>query len=113
MNAITIGLVLLLVGLVVYVVGVDRTRDAASRTASGTKRVATSSVTMIGAGAAGGLAAGDAIAQFLMQDPGTIIAGVTGILGYLGLSGELQMTPLQYALIVVVLIIGFAAWRTD
>lgn len=107
-NAITLALGIAVVAVIVYAYGVEESKEAASRTASGTKRVATSGFTLAAGGAMTGLAAGDALLQFIAADPATLIAGVTGILGTLGLSGMVDITPLQFGLIVIGLLVGYA-----
>jgi hypothetical protein len=108
-NAVTLGIAVAVVAVVVYALGVDRTKEATARTASTTKRAATSGFGVAAGGAMAGLAAGDALLQFVASDPATLIAGVTGVLGTLGLSGVVDITPLQFALIAIGLLVGYYA----
>lgn len=108
-NALTLVLVLGLVAAVVYALGVERTAAGTKKGASATKRAATSTAGYAAGGAMAGLAAGDALMQFVISDPATLIAAVTGALGTLGLAGLVDVTPLQFALLVGVLLVGYAA----
>ncbi|MFC3476280.1 hypothetical protein [Halobacterium litoreum] len=108
-DTLTIVLGIGLVAVVVYALGFGRTARGAKTGASKAKGLATSTGTMLAGGAMSGLVAGDALAQYLASDPAVAIAGVTGLLGTLGLAGRVSLTPLQYALIVLVMLIGYAA----
>lgn len=112
-NPITIALGLIVVALIVYAVGIDRTKAVTTSAASKTKRAATSGYGLAAGGAVTGLAAGDALFQFVASDPATLIAGLSGALGTLGMAGTISLSPLQYALIVVGLLIGYAALFTE
>lgn len=108
-NPITLALALGVVGLLVYAAGIDRTKSAAATTASTTKRAASSTFTLAATGAMTGLAAGDALFQFVASDPATLIAAITGILGTLGLGGVVDLTATQFALIAMGMLVGYYA----
>lgn len=108
-NSITLALGLAVVALVVYAAGIDRTKSAASTTALTTKRVANSTVTHAAAAGMAGVAAGDVLLQFVASDPATLIAGITGAVGTLGLAGAVDISATQFALIVAALLVGYYA----
>lgn len=108
-NTLTLVLGIAVVAVTVYALGIERTTAATRRTAAGTKRVATSGFGIAAGGTMAGLAAGDALMSFIAADPATLIAGIGGILGTLGLSGAVDITPLQFALIIIGLLVGYYA----
>jgi len=108
-DALTLGLGIALVGVVVYALGVDRTKEAASRTGGSLKRAAKSSYGLAVAGATSGLMVGDALLQFVASDPATLIAGLLGGIGTLSLGGVLNLSATQYGLIAVFVLVGYYA----
>jgi len=112
-NALTLALGIALVGVVVYALGVDRTKEATSRAGGGLKRAAKSSYGLAAAGATSGLVAGDALMQFVASDPATLAAGLLGGIGTLSLGGVLDLSATQYALIAVFVLVGYYALFTE
>jgi len=108
-DALTLGLGIALVGVVVYALGVDRTKKATQRAGSGLKRAAKSTFGLAAAGATGGLMAGDMLLSFVASDPATLIAGLLGGIGTLSLGGVLNLSAMQYGLIAVFSIVGYYA----
>jgi len=108
-DTLTLGLGIALVAVVVYAIGVDRTRDATARAGSGLKRAAKSTFGLAAGGAMAGLTAGDALLQFVISDPATLIAGLLGSVGTLSLGGVLNLSATQYGLIAVFSIVGYYA----
>jgi hypothetical protein len=85
----TLGLGVVAIGALVYAVGVERSRAAASKAGSGVKRGATSSVAAGAAGAGLGLQFGGDLVNAILAEPGFTLAAVTGIFGSLGTGGLL------------------------
>ena len=108
-DALTLGLGIGLVGVVVYALGVDRTKEATSRAGGSLKRAAKSSYGLAAAGATSGLMAGDMLLQFVASDPATLIAGLLGGIGTLSLGGVLDLSATQYALIAIGCLVGYYA----
>ena len=112
----TAALGLVALGVLVYVVGVEQTQEAAARAGSGAKRAgsglkrgATSSVAAGAAGAGLGLQFGNDLLNLVLAEPGFSLAALTGIFGALGTGGFLgNITGVQFLLIGVV--VFFAGW---
>lgn len=113
MSTLTIVLAVALVGAVVYFVGVDRTTDAATEGAQKTKRSVKRTAGLALAGGSMGLATGDALVGFLAGDPATLIAAFIGGLGIASLGGIVDFGPVQYALVVGVLLVAYGAWQSE
>ena len=118
----TAALGLVLVGVLVYVVGIDETKSAAARAGSGTKRAgsgvkraATSTAAAGVAGAGVGLQFGDQLVNAILAEPGFALTAVTGIFGALGTGGYLgDLTGVQFLLIgLVVFLLGWAVFGGD
>jgi len=108
-NTTTLALGIALVGVVIYALGLERVTTATRAGASKGKRAAKSTFGLAAAGATGGLVAGDALLQFVLSDPATLVAGLTGAIGALSIGGVLDLTAFQYALIAVGLLVGYYA----
>ena len=95
------------VAVLVFAVGVEETREAASRAGSGVRRGATSSVAAGAAGAGLGLQFGDQLLTAILSEPGFALAAVAGIFGSLGTGGFLgELTGIQFLLIGLVAFAG-------
>ena len=112
----TAALGLVAVGVLVYVVGVEETQEAAARAGSGARRAgsglkrgATSSAAAGAAGAGLGLQFGSDLLNLILAEPGFSLAAVTGVFGALGTGGFLgNISGVQFLLIGVVVFLG--AW---
>lgn len=104
-DPITAVIALGVVGLVIYAVGVERSRSAAATAAGGARRAATSG---IGAGLAGvglGLQFGNDLLMAIMAEPFALTTALAGVMGALGIEGFLgDISGLQF------LLIGFAVF---
>ena len=119
MSPVTLALGVLAVGALVYVVGVERSRDAAARAGSAassgagaaTRAVSTSAAAGV-AGLGVGLQFGDDLITAVLSEPGFALAAVTGIFGSLGTGGYLgDLSGLQFLLIgLVIFAVGYAAF---
>ncbi|RLM53765.1 hypothetical protein DVK02_12890 [Halobellus sp. Atlit-31R] len=108
----TIALAAGVLGIVIYAIGFDTTRTAASTAGGGAKRVATSSAAAGAAGVGLGLQFGNELFQLLIMDPfagTTVLAGVAGALGIGGYLGGITMA--QFLLIGVGITGLVAIWR--
>jgi hypothetical protein len=95
------------VAVLVFAVGLEETREAASRAGSSVKRSATSSVAAGAAGAGLGLQFGDQLLTAILSEPGFALAAVAGIFGSLGTGGFLgELTGVQFLLIGLVAFAG-------
>lgn len=107
MSAITIGLVLLAAGAVVYFVGIDETSAAASKAGKTIKENANRTVGAGVGGALVGLQFGDQLVSAILAEPGFALTAVAGLFGGLGIGGFLgDITAVQF------LLIGFVAFVT-
>ncbi len=110
----TAGLGLLAVGALIYAIGVDETRSAAARTASGARRAGSGVASGVSTGALAGVAGIGAGLQFgndlitaILMEPGFSLAAVTGIFGALGTGGFLgDLTGAEFVLIGFVIFVG-------
>jgi hypothetical protein len=106
----TAALGVVAVGLLVYSVGVEESREAAARAGGGLKRGATSGVAVGAGGAALGLQFGDQIVSAILADPGFALAAVAGFFGALGTGGFLgDLTAVQFGLIGITAFIAVYA----
>lgn len=110
----TAAIGILAVGAVVYAVGVDKTKMAATRAGSGARRAGSGVAGSVSKGALAGVAGLGAGLQFgndlfaaILADPGFSLAAVTGFLGALGTGGYLgDITGIQFLLIGVIVFVG-------
>jgi len=103
MTTAVLGLVA--VAALVFVIGVDSTRTAATK-AGGTVRSKVNRSVALGAGGAlAGLQFGDQLVNAIFAEPGFALTAVAGIMGALGIEGVLgDISGLQF------LLIGFVAF---
>ena len=112
MSTLTLALGVLAVGAIVYALGVERTRDAASTAGSAAStaggaasRAARSSATAGLAGLGIGLQFGNDLLTAILAEPGFALAAVAGGFGALGTGGFLgDLSGVQF------LLIGLAAF---
>lgn len=97
---VTLGLGLVALGAIVYFVGVDSTKAAATK-AGGTVRNNVNRSVAVGAGGAlAGLQFGDQLVNAILAEPGFAMTAVAGIVGALGIEGLLgDVSGLQFLLI--------------
>ncbi|WP_066415376.1 hypothetical protein [Halorubrum aethiopicum] len=122
----TLALGLAAVGALVYFVGLEESREAASRAGSTAGSAAstagsaasrglrsTAAAGVFGAGV--GIQYGNELVNAILADPGWAVAAVAGIAGALGTGGFLgSLTGVQFLLIgVVVFMIGYAVFGGD
>jgi len=97
---VTLGLGLIALAAIVYVVGVDSTKAAATK-AGGTVRSNVNRSVAVGAGGAlAGLQFGDQLVNAILAEPGFALTAVAGIAGALSIEGFLgDISGLQFLLI--------------
>ena len=100
---VTLGLGLIALGAIVYFVGVDSTKTAATKAGGTVRNNVNRSVALGAGGAIAGLQFGDQLVNAILAEPGFALTAVAGIMGALGIGGFLgDISALQFLLIGII-----------
>jgi hypothetical protein len=107
---VTLGLGLIALGAIVYFVGVDSTKTAATKAGGTVRNNVNRSVALGAGGALAGLQFGDQLVSAIITDPGFALTAVAGVMGALGIEGYLgEISGLQFLLIgFVAFVVGYS-----
>lgn len=111
MSAITVLLAVIAIGGLVYAVGVEESKSAATTAGRGARRAASSGWTAGIAGVGIGIEVGYQIIQAIAADPFAATTAVAGLFGALGIEGLLgDISGIQFLLIGVTVFVAAYAF---
>lgn len=110
----TLLLAVIATGIVVWALGVERTKDATKRAGSGAKRAASSTAGLAMFGAGAGMQLGVELVNAGMAEPFAVTTILAGIAGTLGIAGYLpDLSAAQFLLIGIGIFALVLAVRRD